>query len=205
MALKEHLQPELHPTRVTSQPNMLPPKAVPDNRSSHESSWESHTAGSDLGTDGVSREDTPALLSSLVPLVGVQMNGIDRSEGDMTLTEEGALVELGEGRSPVEEAGHEEEEADDEGLCCTVEEGEEAALALDAPPSEPDLSWLSLRHSSGNYCGVPPLNCTFQDPESNQEHEAYVENSEPQTESQAPHESNTAHWDMQTCHSADLA
>ncbi|XP_055012473.1 coiled-coil domain-containing protein 149-A [Boleophthalmus pectinirostris] len=227
MAVKERLQPELRPTRVTSQPNMMSPKAVPDSRSIHESSWECHTAGSDLGTDGVSREDTPALLSSLGPLVGLEMNGIDRTEGDMTLTEEGALVDLAEGRSPVEEAGH-EEEADDEELCSTVEEGEEAALALDAPPSEPDLSWLSIRPSSGDHCTVHHVNGSnqdhesdhgsYQDPESNHEPQSppepvtCVQSSESAPERQSADVSNAANWDIQTgsaqtdtCHAENLA
>lgn len=186
---------------------------VPDNRSSHESSWECHTAGSDLGTDGVSREDTPALLNSLDPLLGVEMNGIDRRGGDMvTLTEDGALLELDEGRSPVEEAGHEVESADDEELCSTVEEGEEAALALDAPPTEPDLSWLSIKHSSRHHLGVGDVNYTPQDPKSNNEPEACIESSKPVPESQTADVSNTVNWDVDcrsaqsdTCHADNLA
>ncbi|KAK7909722.1 hypothetical protein WMY93_014406 [Mugilogobius chulae] len=222
MAVKERLQPELHPTRVASQPSRLPPKVVPDSRSTHESSWECHSAGSDLGTDGVSREDTPALLSGLDPLMGLQMNGIDRTEGDMTLTEEEALVELAEGRSPVEEAGHEEEGADDTELCSTVEEGEEAALALDAPPSEPDLSWLSIRPSSDHFVEHhnndsnqainqdinQDLEHQHQDPVSHQNSEspldsaACTQNSEPVVERPNADVSNAANWDIQTdtCH-----
>ncbi|XP_068569558.1 coiled-coil domain-containing protein 149-A isoform X2 [Cebidichthys violaceus] len=151
--LSENLQPELHPTRATSQPNtqprVQPPKVVSDDRSSHESSWECHTAGSDLGTDGVSREDAPALLNSLEPLVGVETNGIDRRGGEIvTLTEDGALIELEEGRSPVEEAGHEVEGVEDEELGSTVEEGEEAALALGVASTESDLPWLPNEQAS---------------------------------------------------------
>lgn len=48
-------------------------------------------------------------------------------------------------RSPVEEAGHEEEEgAEDEELGSVVEEGEEAAVALSA---ESDLPWLPVRRA----------------------------------------------------------
>ncbi|CAL1591161.1 unnamed protein product [Knipowitschia caucasica] len=205
MAVKERLQPELHPTLVTSLPNMLPPKVTADGRSAHESSWESHTAGSDLGTDGVSREDTPALLSSLDPLVGLEMNGIDRTQRDTTPTE-GALVELGDGRSPVEEAGHAEESVDDdEELCSTVEEGEEAALALDAPPSEPDLSWLSLRASPGDHSIVHHVNGSNWDPEPRRE-------PDPVLERQTADVSNVTNWDIQTdsaqtdtCHTENLA
>lgn len=62
----------------------------------------------------------------------------------MTLTEEPAVPELEEGRSPVEEAGHEEEGAEDEELGSTVEEGEEAAVALGAAPASagPSFPWL---------------------------------------------------------------
>lgn len=112
---------------------------VSGDRSSHESSWERRVAGGDLGTDGVSLENTPALLNSLEPPAGVEINGIDRG-GTVTLAEEQA--ELEEGRSPVEEAGHVVEDAEDEDLASTVEEGEEAALALDPPPSDSQLPWL---------------------------------------------------------------
>ncbi|KAM9836586.1 coiled-coil domain-containing protein 149-A [Aulostomus maculatus] len=143
ITMNENLPPELHPTRATPQLRVQPPI---DDRSSHESSWERRSAGSDLGTDGVSIESTPALLNSTEPLAGVEMNGIDGRGGDMvTLTEDQAALELEEGRSPVEEAGHEVEGVEDEDLGSTVEEGEEAALALDAPRSDSDLQWLPMR------------------------------------------------------------
>ncbi|XP_073331081.1 LOW QUALITY PROTEIN: coiled-coil domain-containing protein 149-like [Pagrus major] len=159
ITLNENLQPELHPTRATSHPNMQPtvqlPKVVSHDRSSHESLWECHTAGSDLGTDGVSREDAPALLNSLEPLVGLETNGIDRRGGEIvTLTEDGATLELEEGRSPVEEAGHEVEGVEDEELGSTVEEGEEAALALGVPSTESDLPWFTIKQASVDHSEV---------------------------------------------------
>ncbi|KAK5875950.1 hypothetical protein CesoFtcFv8_026974 [Champsocephalus esox] len=93
--VNENLQPELHPTQATPSPHLQPPKDG--------SSWECHSAGSDLGTDG-----TPALLHFLQPLPVLETNGIDRRGGEI-LTEDGAPLELGEGRCPVEEAGHEAE------------------------------------------------------------------------------------------------
>ncbi|KAM8898978.1 coiled-coil domain-containing protein 149-A isoform 2-T2 [Spinachia spinachia] len=139
----EDLQLELHPTRSTSQPNVQPHKVVSGDRSSHESPWGNHTAGSDRGTDGVSGEDAPALLGSLEPLVGVETSGIDKRGGGMvTLTEDAAIFELEEGRSPVEEAGHELEGGEAEELGSTVEEGEEAALALGVTSPEAELPWL---------------------------------------------------------------
>ncbi|XP_062300694.1 coiled-coil domain-containing protein 149-A [Scomber scombrus] len=207
IALNENLQPELHPTRATSQPRMQPPKAVSDDRSSHESSWECRTAGSDLGTDGVSMENTPALLSGLEPLGGVETNGIDRREGEIvTLTEDRAALELEEGRSPVEEAGHEVEGVEDEELGSTVEEGEEAELALDVPPSESDLSWLSIRQASVNHSEVGHLPCKPQDDGSCNVPE-HVEASESIPESRATDISSTEDWDVhcQSVQSDNLA
>ncbi|XP_019134936.2 coiled-coil domain-containing protein 149-A isoform X1 [Larimichthys crocea] len=201
-ALNENLQPELRPTRAISQPNRAqPPKVVSDDRSSHESLWECHIAGSDLGTDGVSREDTPALLNSLEPLVGVETNGIDRRGGEIvTLTEDGAALELEEGQSPVEEAGHEVEGVEDEELGSTVEEGEEAALALGAPSTESDLSWLPIKQASVDHSDVGHQPCESQDDGSHNvpEHvEALISIPEnPDTEA-----SSRAEWHVQ-CRSA---
>ncbi|XP_049423885.1 coiled-coil domain-containing protein 149-A isoform X1 [Epinephelus fuscoguttatus] len=212
----ENLQPELHPTRATSQPNMQPgvqpPKVVSDDRSSHESSWECHTAGSDLGTDGVSREDAPALLNSLEPLVGVgvETNGIDGRVGEIvTLTEDGAAIELEEGRSPVEEAGHEVEGVEDEELGSTVEEGEEAALALGVTPNESDLPWLQVIQASVDHSEVGTQPCESQDDGSNHEPD-HVEASVSIPENKSTEESNTGEWDIvdlrsDTCHSDNLA
>ncbi|XP_034413302.1 coiled-coil domain-containing protein 149-A isoform X1 [Cyclopterus lumpus] len=166
--LRDNLQPELHPTRVTSQPIMQPsvkpPKVVSDDRSSHESSWECLTAGSNLGTDGVSREDAPALLNSLEPLVGVETNGIDRRGGEIAArTEDGAVLELEEGQSPVEEAGREAEGVEDEELGSTVEEGEEAALALGVTSTESDLPWLPNEQVSVDHSQVGHQPCKSQD------------------------------------------
>ncbi|XP_053199274.1 coiled-coil domain-containing protein 149-like [Scomber japonicus] len=207
ITLNENLQPELHPTRATSQPRVQPPKAVSDDRSSHESSWECRTAGSDLGTDGVSMENTPALLSGLEPLGGVETNGIDRREGDIvTLTEDRAALELEEGRSPVEEAGHEVEGVEDEELGSTVEEGEEAELALDVPPSESDLSWLSIRQASVNHSEVGHLPCKPQDDGSSNVPE-HVEASESIPENRATDISSTEDWNVhcQSVQSDNLA
>ncbi|XP_033466101.1 coiled-coil domain-containing protein 149-A isoform X3 [Epinephelus lanceolatus] len=212
----ENLQPELHPTRATSQPNMQPgvqsPKVVSDDRSSHESSWECHTAGSDLGTDGVSREDAPALLNSLEPLVGVgvETNGIDGRVGEIvTLTEDGAAIELEEGRSPVEEAGHEVEGVEDEELGSTVEEGEEAALALGVTPTESDLPWLQVIQASVGHSEVGTQPSESQDDGSNHEPD-HVEASVSIPENKSTEESNTGEWDIvdlrsDTCHSDNLA
>ncbi|KAM9335894.1 coiled-coil domain-containing protein 149-A [Symphorus nematophorus] len=207
ITLNENLQPELHPTRATSHPNMQPPKVVSDDRSSHESLWECHTAGSDLGTDGVSREDTPALLNSLEPLVAVETNGIDRRGGEIvTLTEDGAALELEEGRSPVEEAGHEVEGVEDEELGSTVEEGEEAALALGVPSAEPDLPWLPVKQACVDHSEVGHQPCESQDNGTINAPE-YVEASLSVPENKATEVSSTGEWDVRcdTCHSDNLA
>ena len=181
-----------------------------DDRSSHESSWECHTAGSDLGTDGVSREDAPAQLNSLEPLVGVETNGIDRRGGEIeTLTGDGAASGLEEGRSPVEEAGHEVEGGEDEELGSTVEEGEEAALALGVMSTESDLSWLPIKQASFDHSEVGHQPCQFQDDKSNHAPE-HVEDSVSIPENQSTEVSNTGDWDVvdlrsDTCHSDSLA
>nr|XP_033466102.1 coiled-coil domain-containing protein 149-A isoform X4 [Epinephelus lanceolatus] len=185
---------------------------VSDDRSSHESSWECHTAGSDLGTDGVSREDAPALLNSLEPLVGVgvETNGIDGRVGEIvTLTEDGAAIELEEGRSPVEEAGHEVEGVEDEELGSTVEEGEEAALALGVTPTESDLPWLQVIQASVGHSEVGTQPSESQDDGSNHEPD-HVEASVSIPENKSTEESNTGEWDIvdlrsDTCHSDNLA
>lgn len=184
-----------------------------DGRSSHESSWERHTAAADLGTDGVSREDAPALLSSPETLDRVETNGIDRRGGGLvTLTEDRLGAELEKGRSPVEEAGHEIEGVDDdEELGSTVEEGEEAALALDVPPTESDLQWLSIKQASVSHSEAGHLPCESQNDESENvpEHE---DASVSIPESQAAEVSSTGEWDVQcpsaqsdSCHSDNLA
>ncbi|XP_041820944.1 coiled-coil domain-containing protein 149-A [Chelmon rostratus] len=201
ITLNENLQPELHPTRATSHPNMQPRVQPPkDDRSSHESLWECHTAGSDLGTDGVSREDTPALLNSLEPLVGLETNGIDRRGGEIvTLTEDRAALELEEGRSPVEEAGHEVEGVEDEELGSTVEEGEEAALALGVPSTESDLPWLPIKQTSADHSEAVDQPCESQDDGSNNVPE-HVEASISVPENQTTEVSSTE-WDAH-CQSA---
>lgn len=127
---------------------LFPLPAVSADTSSHESLWECHTAGGDLGTDGVGGEDAPALLNSLDPLGRLEMNGIDGRGGEIvTLSEDRVASEPEEGRSPVEEAGHEVEGAEDEELGSTVEEGEEAALALGAMSTDSDLPWLPMKQA----------------------------------------------------------
>ncbi|XP_032437955.1 coiled-coil domain-containing protein 149-like isoform X3 [Xiphophorus hellerii] len=185
MVLNENLQPELHPTCATSLPNTQPLK---DDRSSHESSWECRTAGSDLGTDGASREDAPALLSSADPFAGVETDGIDGREGEiMTLRDD---PEPEDERSPVEEAGREEEGAEDEELGSSVEEGEEAALALDLRLTESKLQWLSIAQNSVRHSEV-----SCQDRESNDalEHE---EASASIPKSQATEGQSNTEWDI---------
>ncbi|XP_076581340.1 coiled-coil domain-containing protein 149-A isoform X1 [Chaetodon auriga] len=205
IALNDNLQPELHPTPATSHPNMQPrvqpPKVVSGDRSSHESLWECHTAGSDLGTDGVSREDAPALLNSLEPLVGLETNGIDRRGGEMvTLTEDGAALELEEGRSPVEEAGHEVEGVEDEELGSTVEEGEEAALALNVPSTESDLPWPPIKRASVDHSEAVRQPREPQDDGSSNAPE-HVETSISGPENQTTEVSSTEEWDVH-CQSA---
>ncbi|XP_071333733.1 coiled-coil domain-containing protein 149-A isoform X2 [Trachinotus anak] len=210
ITLNDNLQPELHPTRATSQPNkqprVQPPKAVSDNRGSHESPWECHTAGSDLGTDGVRREDAPALLNSLEPLAGVETNGIDRRGGEIvTLSEDGTALELEEGRSPVEEAGHEVEGVEDEELGSTVEEGEEAALALDVLPTESDFPWLTNKQVSVDHSEVGHQPCETQDSESSNVPE-HVETSVSVPEHQGTEVSSTgASAQSDTCHGDNVA
>ncbi|CAJ1086333.1 coiled-coil domain-containing protein 149-A isoform X1 [Xyrichtys novacula] len=197
ITLNENLQPELHPTHVTSQPTVLPPKAVSDDRSSHESLWRCHTTGSNLSTDGVSREDSPALLNSLQPLMGMETNGIDSSFGEIvTLAEDGGPLELEQGRSPVEEAGHEVEGVEVEELGSTVEEGEEAALALGVPNTESDLPWLQINKGCDDQPEVDQQHC-----ESQNNTPEHVETSAPQTDSQTKEVSSRRELDVH-CQSA---
>ncbi|XP_014886484.1 coiled-coil domain-containing protein 149-A isoform X4 [Poecilia latipinna] len=185
MALNENLQPELHPTCATSLPNTQPLK---DDRSSHESSWECRTAGSDLGTDGAGREDAPALLSGADPFAGMETDGIDGREGEIVTLRDDPEPE--DERSPVEEAGREEEGAEDEELGSSVEEGEEAALALDLRLTESKLQWLSIAQTSVRYSEV-----SCQDRESNDalEHE---EASASIPKSQATEGQSNTEWDI---------
>lgn len=127
-----------------------PLPAAADDRSSHDSLWgrRAATAGSDPGTDGVSGGDAPALSG---PLAGAETNGTGgRASGVVTLTEERSVPEPepGQGRSPVEETGHEEEGAEDEEPGSTVEEGEEAAVALGALSAHSHFPWLPV-HREG--------------------------------------------------------
>ncbi|CAG5929292.1 unnamed protein product [Menidia menidia] len=206
ITLSEGLQPELQPAPVTSQPNkqhrVQPSK---DDRSSHASSWECHTAGSDLGTDGVSREDTPALLSSLDPPEGVEMNGIDRRE-IVALEDD---PELEDGNSPVEEAGHEVEGVEDEEIGSTIEEGEEAALALDVPLTQSELQWLSLEKASASLPEVGHIAC--QDNGSNGE-QTHQEASKSLSKNKEADGSSSTEWDIHcpsarsdTCQNDNLA
>ncbi|XP_056298255.1 coiled-coil domain-containing protein 149-A isoform X2 [Pseudoliparis swirei] len=167
---------------------------VSDDRSSHESSWECHTAGSNLGTDGVSREDAPALLNSLEPRVGVETNGIDRRGGEITArTEDGAVLELEEGQSPVEEAGREVEGVEDEALGSTVEEGEEAALALGVTATESDLPWPPNEQDSVDHSQVGHQPSKSQDGGLNHAPE-HVEASLPIPENRSTEVSSAGGW-----------
>lgn len=83
----------------------------------------------------------------LGPLAGAETNGTGGSaSGVAARTEEPSVPQLEQGRSPVEEAGHEEEGAEDEELGSTVEEGEEAAVALGALSADSDFPWLPVGH-----------------------------------------------------------
>lgn len=97
-------------------------------RGSQESLWDhcSSSAGNPDAAGGASREDAPVLLDS------PDSNGINGTSE--------------EGRSPVEESGREVEVAPEgEELGSTVEEGEEAALALDVLAAEPQQPWPRAR------------------------------------------------------------
>lgn len=94
----------------------------------------------------------------LGPLAAAQTDGTGgRTTGAVTLAEGPAVPELeqgrspveGAGRSPVEEAGHEEEGSEDEELRSSVEEGEEAAVALGAPPAGSGFPWLPVGPDGG--------------------------------------------------------
>lgn len=99
-------------------------------RGSQESLWD-HRSSSASNTDaagGASSEDAPVLLDS------PDSNGINGTSE--------------EGRGPVEESGREVEvAAEGEELGSTVEEGEEAALALDVLAAEPQQPWPRARRS----------------------------------------------------------
>uniref|UniRef100_A0A3Q3A7Z0 Coiled-coil domain containing 149a n=1 Tax=Kryptolebias marmoratus TaxID=37003 RepID=A0A3Q3A7Z0_KRYMA len=157
--------------------------SLPGDRSPHESSWERRTAGSDLGTDGVSREDAPALLGGLDPPEDEpETNGVDRRGGKaVTLTDD---PEPDDARSPVEEAGREEEGDEDEELGSNVEEGEEAALALDARPAE----WISMEQPAARRPETGHLSC--------QDGLGHDEASISAPKSRAAEGSNDTEWDL---------
>lgn len=99
--------------------------AVSTLRGSQESLWERRSAGGS-NPDGGS-EDAHVLLDS------PDSNGISGTSE--------------EERSPVEESGREVEvAAEGEELGSAVEEGEEAALALDVLASEPQQPWPQAKH-----------------------------------------------------------
>ncbi|XP_019899078.2 coiled-coil domain-containing protein 149-A isoform X2 [Esox lucius] len=93
------------------------------------SSWEQTTAGDDTGADGAGEEGAPTLVEG----ADTKCGGVSDRRGVENVT---ASEEPEEGRSPVEEEGREVEVEEDGELGSTVEEGEEAALALDTPPLE---------------------------------------------------------------------
>ncbi|KAJ4948725.1 hypothetical protein JOQ06_020250 [Pogonophryne albipinna] len=188
--VNENLQPELRPTQATPSPYLQPPKDG--------SSWECHSAGSDLGTDG-----TPALLQILQPLPGLGTNGIDRRGGEI-LTEDGAPLELGEGRSPVEEAGHEVEGVKDEELGSTVEEGEEAALALGVTATDSHLPWLPIKLASADLSEAGRHQPGESQDDGSDHEPEHVEASTPESRS------STGEWDVldlrrDACRSENLA
>ncbi|XP_061769525.1 coiled-coil domain-containing protein 149-A isoform X4 [Nerophis ophidion] len=130
----ESLPLELCPTRVsTSGKQQGPPKASDDTRS-HESLWKHNSVASiHLGADGAENQ-------------AAQINGIEvTAGGDMGTPLDGEEV-----RSPVEETGREVNGAGEaeEDVASLVEEGEEAALALNVSPDESHHTWLTVQHES---------------------------------------------------------
>ena len=130
------------------------------------SSWERNTAGGGGGAGadgGGAAEDTPAPLDE--PREAAEMSVIDgRGAETATRTEQrtaAAASDLEQGRSPVEEEGHEVDgDEEDEELGSAVEEGEEAALALDAPATEADMAWVSVVQAAvGHSQETGPLPC----------------------------------------------
>uniref|UniRef100_A0AAY5KWG3 Coiled-coil domain containing 149a n=1 Tax=Esox lucius TaxID=8010 RepID=A0AAY5KWG3_ESOLU len=105
--------------------------SLPDGRRDNTgpSSWEQTTAGDDTGADGAGEEGAPTLVEG----ADTKCGGVSDRRGVENVT---ASEEPEEGRSPVEEEGREVEVEEDGELGSTVEEGEEAALALDTPPLE---------------------------------------------------------------------
>nr|XP_046176220.1 coiled-coil domain-containing protein 149-like isoform X2 [Oncorhynchus gorbuscha] len=153
--LSESQRPELLSPSITPCPP--PPQThaatqPPKDDRMGASSWERATAGGDFGADGVGGEGAPE------PSDGAEANCICLSDRRgveiVTLSEEQAAAELEEGQSPVEEEGHEVKV--DEELGSTVEEGEEAALALDAPP-------LEAESDLGNLPQLPVRQATIDD------------------------------------------
>ncbi|XP_061921917.1 coiled-coil domain-containing protein 149-like isoform X2 [Entelurus aequoreus] len=130
----ENLPLELCPTRVsTSGKQQRSPKASDDTRS-HESLWKHHSIASiHLSGDGAENQ-------------AAQINGIEVTAGGDT----GTPLDGEEVRSPVEEAGREVNGAGEaeEDLASMVEEGEEAALALNVSPDELHHTWLTVQHES---------------------------------------------------------
>ncbi|XP_064787755.1 coiled-coil domain-containing protein 149-like isoform X2 [Oncorhynchus masou masou] len=153
--LSESQRPELLSPSITPYPPQPHTRAAtqpPKDDRMGASSWERATAGGDFGADGVGGEGAPE------PSDGAEANCICLSDRRgveiVTLSEEQAAAELEEGHSPVEEEGHEVKV--DEELGSTVEEGEEAALALDAPP-------LEAESDLGNLPQLPVRQATIDD------------------------------------------
>ncbi|XP_055359582.1 coiled-coil domain-containing protein 149 isoform X2 [Betta splendens] len=195
--LSGNLPPELRPTPASSRPR--------GDSTSHESPWECHTSGCDLGTDGVSGGGAPALLSCLESLGGGETNGPEGRGGEPAEAE--ATSQLEGGRSPVEEAGQEVEGVEDEELGSGVEEGEEAALALDAPPAHADLPWLPVERASVDRSEVGHR---VEEGGSNTDSPARGEATV--SEDQAAEDSGAGEWDIDcgsaqtdACHTENLA
>ncbi|KAL0970323.1 hypothetical protein UPYG_G00240460 [Umbra pygmaea] len=137
ISLSENHQPKLllpSTTPQLSQPFECASTQPPKDHSSGPSSWELTAAGGGVGADGVAEEGAPDRIE------GAETNckrmSDRQGEDTVTLTEEEVARVTEDGRSPVEEEGHEVEVEEDGELASAVEEGEEAALALDTPPLE---------------------------------------------------------------------
>ncbi|KAJ8008246.1 hypothetical protein DPEC_G00102810 [Dallia pectoralis] len=169
------------------------------------------TAGNEVGTDGVGKEGAPKLIevadtncSSVGDRLGVE---------NVTSSEEQVASELEEGRSPVEEEGYEVEVEEDVELGSTVEEGEEAALALDTLALEAE-SHVGLCPQLP--LSPPPIDRTHEGHCSDHTHAAdlsgLAEASKPNSICKSPDWNCTEGWDLHcqseqtdSCHSNSLA
>lgn len=93
----------------------------------------------------------------------------------------------------MEEEGHEVEGVEDEDLGSTVEEGEEAALALGVPSADSDLPWFQIKQASVDDSEAGHQSCESGDDESNSVPE---EVSISMPENKASEVSSTEDWDI---------